>query len=294
MKALWFAGLLACIGTPVLAQDDEASQKAAVEAFIAGLDFKNGAVTVDGANATLKLDEGFRYLGAADAQKVLEQLWGNPPDDSVLGLVVPKAGLIDDHAWAVVLTYADEGHVSDEDASKTDYAELLAEMQEGTREANAAREEAGYGTVELLGWATAPRYDATTRKLYWAKRLKFSESEVETLNYDVRVLGRSGYLSMNAIADAGDFTTVEAGMQRVLAMTEFNEGSRYADFNSSTDKMASYGIAALIGGVAASKMGLFAKLGALLIAGKKLIIPIVIGIGALLTRVFRRKAPEQS
>jgi uncharacterized membrane-anchored protein len=62
------------------------------------------------AKARFDLNDNFRYLGAADARKVLEQLWGNPPDDSVLGMIVPKGrGVLDDTGWAVVVTYSDDG-----------------------------------------------------------------------------------------------------------------------------------------------------------------------------------------
>jgi uncharacterized membrane-anchored protein len=299
MKALMLAGLLACIAAPAMAQDaapsDEAAAMAAAQEMVDGLGYRTGDIAIPAAKATLHVKEGFRFLDTADTRRVLEDLWGNPPDDSVLGMLVPtSAGLLDDHAWAVVITYSDDGHVTDEDAAEIDYDEMLATMQEETRDANEARAAAGYGTVDLVGWASAPRYDAAAKKLYWAKRLKFDGAEADTLNYDVRVLGREGYLSMNAVADIDDLATVEAGMQNVLAMAEFDEGARYADFNESTDKVAGYGIAALVAGAAASKMGLFAKLGALLIAGKKLIIPLLIGIGALVSRVFRKKAAPET
>ena len=54
-------------------------------------------------------------------------------------------------------------------------------------------------------------------------------------------------------------------------MTEFNDGERYTDYNSKTDKTAAYGIGALVAGGIAAKAGLFAKLGALLLGLKKLI-----------------------
>lgn len=299
MKALMLAGLLACIGAPAMAQDavpaDEAAALAAAQQMVDGLGYRTGDIAIPAAKATLHVKDGFRYLDAADTRRVLEDLWGNPPDESVLGMLVPTgAGLLDDHSWAVVITYSDDGHVTDEDAAEIDYDEMLATMQQETRDANDARAAAGYGTVELVGWASAPRYDAAAKKLYWAKRLKFDGADRETLNYDVRVLGREGYLSMNAVAAVDDLATVEGGMQQVLAMAEFDEGARYADFNESTDKVAGYGIAALVAGAAASKMGLFAKLGALLLAGKKLVIPLLLGLGALVTGVFRKKDATKS
>lgn len=299
MKALMLAGLMACIAAPAMAQDaapaDEAAALAAAQQMVDGLGYRTGEIAIPAAKATLRVKDGFRYLDAADTRRVLEDLWGNPPDESVLGMLVPTSpGLLDDHSWAVVITYSDDGHVTDEDAAEIDYDEMLATMQEETRDANDARAAAGYGTVELVGWASAPRYDGAAKKLYWAKRLKFDGADRETLNYDVRVLGREGYLSMNAVAAMDDIAAVEGGMQQVLAMAEFDEGARYADFNESTDKVAGYGIAALVAGAAASKMGLFAKLGALLLAGKKLVIPLLLGLGALVTGVFRKKDATKS
>lgn len=161
-------------------------------------------------------------------------------------------------------------------------------MQKGTAEENAARREQGYGTVDLLGWAVPPRYDAGSKKLYWAKELRFDGAQQHTLNYDIRVLGRSGYLSLNAVAGIGQLDQVRQGMQQLLPMAEFDQGARYADHNPSTDKIASYG---LIGGGLAAKAGLFAKLGLLLAKGWKLVLFGVLALGAGIRRVFAgRKA----
>lgn len=287
-RSLVMAAALACAGT---AHAQALAERADVKAFLEGLHFQSGTVTVSEAHATLKLAPKYRYLGAADAQKVLEHLWGNPPDADVLGMLLPggEQSLVDEKSWAVVLTRADEGHVSDTDASSTDYDKMLKEMQEATRDSNAERSKQGYATVDLVGWAAKPHYDQASSKIYWAKELKFEGADANTLNYDIRVLGRSGYLSLNAVAPISELATVEAGMQRVLAMTEFDEGHRYADFNPSTDKVAAYGVAALVGGALASKAGLFAKLLALLIAGKKFVGIAVIGLIALVARLFGRK-----
>ena len=257
-------------------------------ALVASLNWRDGDVAVSGgAQARLKLGEDFRYLEAADARKVLEQLWGNPPDDSVLGMVVPRGrGVLADDSWAVVVTYSDEGYVSDEDAAKIDYDDLLKELKDGTKEENEARKEAGYEGIELVGWATPPRYDAANKKLYWAKELKFEGSEQHTLNYDIRVLGRKGYLSLNAVAGMSELGDVQTGMQKLLPMVDFDSGSRYADYDGKTDKVAAYGLAALIGGGIAAKAGLFGKLGLLLLGLKKLLIPLVLVIGAFAKKIF--------
>lgn len=289
MSLKWvLLGLLAVAAGGAYAQEAESEGEKQARALVASLNWRDGEVAVPGgAQARLKLSEDFRFLEAADARKVLEQLWGNPPDDSVLGMVVPRGrGVLADNSWAVVVTYSDEGYVSDEDAAKIDYDDLLKEMQTETRDSNEARKEAGYGTVDLLGWAAPPRYDAASKKLYWAKELQFEGSEGRTLNYDIRVLGRKGYLSLSAIAGMGELGDVQAGMQNLLPMVEFDAGARYADYDAKTDKVAAYGLAALIGGGIAAKAGLFGKLGLLLLGLKKLLIPIVLVIAAFPKKIF--------
>lgn len=264
----------------------QAVEEDPLAAFIASLQFQQGEVAVPEANARLRLTEGFRYLGKADARRVLEEFWGNPPDDTVLGMLVPTAdGLDSDHSWAVILTWSDDGYVSDQDAAEIDYADLLETMQAETRDANPVRQEAGYPTVDLVGWAQPPRYDATAKRLHWAKHLQFEGSEGGTLNYDIRVLGREGYLSMSAIAGMADLDRVNDGMNEVLAMAEFEEGHRYADFNADTDRTAAYGLAALVGGGLAAKTGLLAKLGLFLAKFWKLLLIAGVGVVALVRKV---------
>lgn len=258
------------------------AEQAKAEQFVQSLHLRSGDIAVPEADAHFRLGPAYRYLDKPDARRVLEQFWGNPADDSVLGMVVPAATpLSDAHSWAVVVTRADEGHVSDEDAAKTDYAKLLKQMQEGTRDENAERKKLGYPELALIGWAVPPRYDAASKKLYWARELAATGADQHTLNYDIRVLGRSGYVSLNAIASMQDIATVQAGMQQLLPMVEFDAGHRYADYDSKTDKLAAYGVAALIGGGIAAKAGLFAKLGVLLLAGKKLVVLLLAGIAGL-------------
>jgi len=279
------------VGAPVLAQEASSAKKDEVQKFVDSLHFQTGKVAVAGAHASMNLSPDFRFLDAHDAQRVLEQLWGNPPDGEGLGMLVPTTkSLAEKGSWAVVITYVSDGYVSDADAAKIDYAKMLKDMQEQSHDANAERTKHGYPAVEIVGWATPPHYDATTNKIYWAKELDFTGAHEHTLNYDIRVLGRSGYLSLNAIARMSQLETVQTQMPNVLAMTEFDQGQRYTDFNASTDKVAAYGIGALVAGAIAAKAGLFAKLLALLIAAKKLIFVGIAAIGAAIAKFFKRKS----
>src|SRR4051812_11348602 len=185
-----FLAALALLAAGNAIAQDDADRKAAQQ-LIDSLQFQTGTINVAAAHATLNLNSQFRFLDAANAQRVLSELWGNPPDEDVLGMLVPVAAPLSDpqKSWAVVLSFDNDGHVSDSDAASTDYDAMLKEMQQGTGEANAERKRQGYPEVELVGWATKPHYDAQTAKLYWAKELSFDGGREHTLNYDIRVLG---------------------------------------------------------------------------------------------------------
>jgi uncharacterized membrane-anchored protein len=214
-------------------------------------------------------------------------MWGNPRDDSTQGAIIPaEVDPLEQGGWAVFLTYLDEGHVDDSDATEIDYDDLLKDMKEGIDESNDARKQAGYPTMHLIKWAEPPRYDAATKKLYWAKELDFAGSEVHSLNYDVRVLGREGVLSMEAVARIDQLEQIRSDMKPLLAVADFNEGYRYAEFNSKTDRMAEYGLGALIAGGVAAKLGVFGKLFALLLAFKKFLIIGLVAIGGVIAKIF--------
>jgi uncharacterized membrane-anchored protein len=272
-----------------------AQEQITAEEFLASLNFQKGTITLPGGVADLALPEGFHYLSPEDTERVLVTAWGNPPGNETLGMLVtaPEDILAED-SWAAVIAYEEDGYVPDEDADSVDYVEMLADMQASSRDSNAARIEAGYDEVELVGWAAPPRYDKAANKLYWAKELRFGDIPVNTLNYNVRILGREGVLVLNLVATMPQLQEIEAAIPTVLAMTNFNPGYRYSDFDPGVDKVAAYGIGALVAGKLAAKAGLFAKFGVLLLALKKFGIFIIIGIGAFFAHFFRRGRSKES
>ena len=278
------AVVLALFATGAGAQEAPAPEAAAPQ-----LEFQRGEVVLPGGQARLSVPESFGYLDPAQTEQVLVS-WGNPPGNETLGMLLPSGLSPDDAAsYGVIITYADDGHVDDEDAKGTDYAELLEEMQASTDEENAAREEAGYAPVKLVGWAAAPHYDAEAKKIYWAKELKFGAAEAHTLNYSVRVLGKEGVLELNAVSAMSQLKQVEQGMQQVLAFTDFQPGHRYADFDPSTGRLAGYGVAGLVAGKVAAKAGFFKAALAVLLGAKKLVGVAVVGLVALASRLFKAK-----
>jgi uncharacterized membrane-anchored protein len=247
--------------------------------------YRQGDIPLANSRVTLHVPATFRYLGPADADKLLVA-WGNPPGGGGEGLLVPaETSPFASEGWAVILTYTEDGHVEDDDAAEIDYDELLETMREEIADNREARRKAGYGTVDLLGWAEAPRYDPVGRRLYWAKHLRFNDVS-ESINYDVRVLGRRGVLSMSAVASPDQLTLVKVAMEQVLTFAEFNDGHRYVDFDPDLDEVAAYGIGALVAGKLATKAGLFKGLLAILVAGKKAIPLALVALAAGLKNLF--------
>ncbi|MFY0616341.1 DUF2167 domain-containing protein [Shimia sp.] len=222
------------------------------------MDYQQGRVFIPGGQAYLDVPDGYYYLSPNDTATVLVDLWGNPNGDS-LGMIFPSTYLpVDDDAWGAIVSWDDIGFVSDEDADTIDYDDLLKTMQKETNAENTWRVENGFEKIILVGWAEPPSYDKTTRKLHWAKELAFDGTDVNTLNYNLRALGRKGVLQLNFVAGIGQLEDIKTALPEVAAMTAFQEGARYRDFDPSIDQVAAIGIGGLIAGKVAAKTGLIA------------------------------------
>jgi len=275
---------------PVWGEQSAEQRYESAEAFLDSLDFKGGRVDLPNGVALLDVPESFRYIGPEDSRRFLEEGWGNPDGSGQIGMLLPTdTELFTGSGWAVVISYEEDGYVSDKDANQIDYDELMMSMQASAREGNQARTQQGYEPVTLIGWAASPYYDSGAKKLYWAKELQFGDDPQHTLNYNVRILGRKGVLVLNAVADMDQLPLVEQRMEQVIGFTNFKEGHRYSDFDPGVDKVAAYGLAALIGGKVAAKVGLLAKLGGLLVAFKKFIIIGFLAVAGFFTKLFKRR-----
>ena len=243
--------------------------------------YQQGQVVLKDGLATITVPEGFRYLGPDESDIVLVKAWGNPPRDKTLGMLFPAdLSPFSGEGWGVVITFNEDGYVKDDDAEKIDYAKLLKDMQEGTAEESKERVKGGYDAIRLVGWGEPPHYDRASHKLYWAQELEFGTNPEHTLNYNIRVLGRRGVLILNAVASINQLETVKTSMAQVLGFVDFSEGHRYTDFKPEADKVAAYGIGALVAGGLAAKAGLFKVLIAGILAAKKLVLAGLIAVGA--------------
>jgi uncharacterized membrane-anchored protein len=291
---------LAADPPPVPTADEaktQAEEDKRVADLIASMQFNDGEFDIGGNLAHIKTGKEFRYLNAADARKYLVDLWGNPPSaaDGVLGMLVPATtdGKVDPSSYAIIIEYDDSGYVKDEDADKINYDELMNDMQAASREASAERKSQGYGGFQLIGWAQKPVYDKAAKKMYWAKRLHFDGQNHDTLNYNIRVLGRGGVLVLNAVAGIDELDAINQQAPVILEHVEFKEGQTYAEFNPSVDKVAAYGLAGLVAGGVLTKTGFFKAALAAILAFKKVIgVGLAAGAAAIWRFITGRKKPD--
>jgi uncharacterized membrane-anchored protein len=236
--------------------------------------------------ATLDLPEGFGFIPTKEAAALMN-LMGNRTGDEFMGLLVPlssqegKSG-----QWFVSVQYDPAGYIKDDDAKHWDADKLLQTLKDGTEAANADRVGAGIPPLMVTRWIQAPLYEAGSHRLTWSAeaRRKDGTDTDPTINYNTYVLGREGYISLNLVTETATVARDEVEAGKLLSAVDFKSGKRYSDFNSSTDKVAAYGLAALVAGVAAKKLGLLALFGAALVKFAKVIFIAVVAFGAGISR----------
>ncbi|MGJ7525182.1 DUF2167 domain-containing protein [Variovorax sp. GB1P17] len=238
--------------------------------------------------AHLHLPAGYVWVPMPAAAQLMRSM-GNRTDDTFIGVIFPA----DDADWMAVVKFVKEGYIKDDDAKDWNADDLLKSLKEGTEAANEERAKRGIPSIEVTGWAQKPQYEAETHRLVWSalSKQKGGTDSNQGVNYNTYALGRDGYLSLNLITNAKDLDKYKPDAAKLLGALQYDDGKKYADFNSSTDKVAAYGLAALVAGVAVKKLGLFALVLAFFAKFAKLAI---VAVGAALwgiAKVFKKKEP---
>lgn len=240
------------------AQEDDMQKQ--MDSIENSFKYEYGTISLKNGVGTIEIPKGFKFLDETQAKRVLVDLWGNPDSDNIsLGLIFPeKTGILDSDSYVFNVQYDEIGYVEDDDADDIDYDDLLKELKDETAEANKIRQKEGYETVSIIGWAAPPYYDKERKILHWAKEIKFGQDSINTLNYNIRILGRKGVLVLNAIASKEALPLVQKDINKVLNIVKFNDGYKYDDFDSSVDSVAAWTIGGLVAGKVLTKVGFFA------------------------------------
>jgi len=232
--------------------------------------------------AQITVPEGFRFTGQAGTRTFLE-LTQNPTNGSELGILLPESA--EAGRWFVVFDFNSIGYVKDDEKDKLDADDMIANIREGTEAANEERKRRGWATMSIVGWRTPPFYDTRTNNLTWA--IAGAGQDGNVVNYSVRLLGRRGVMNVDLVLSPEEVDAVVPAFEKVLGGFTFKPGSRYAEFVQG-DKVAAYGLTALVAGgagAALAKSGLLGKLWKAIVLG-------VIALVAAIKKLFGRGGNE--
>lgn len=251
------------------------------EQFLASLKWTKGPAKGDMKDlAEIKVPANFMFTGEEGTQKLL-RAFGNPTNGRELGLIAPT-----NLAWFVVFEFADTGYIKDDDKDKLDADAMLKSIKQGTEAGNEERKKMGGAPITITGWQQPPKYNPETHNLEWA--IKAESQGEQIVNYNTRLLGRKGVMEVALVVDPDKLTATMTEYQALLKDYNFKDGQRYAEFRDG-DKVAQYGLAALVVGgaaVGAAKLGLFAALAAFLKKGWKLVVIGAVALGGFVKKLF--------
>ena len=247
------------------------------------LDVLHGPATARlGSIAQIEVPAGFSFLDGK-ATRAIMKASGEPTSGRELGLLMPT----NEH-WSVIFEFSDIGYIKDAEKEKLDPDALLKSIKEGTDAANEERKRTGNPPLIVVGWEQPPKYDEQTHNLEWAVRATSEGQPI--LNYNTRLLGRKGVMEAVLIVEPDKLPATLPQFKGLLAEYKYQAGENYAEYHPG-DKLAKYGLAALITGgaaVGAAKLGLFAWLLPFLKKVWYLVVAAVVAAANFFKRMFRR------
>src|SRR5688572_24195219 len=101
--------LLVLFTTPLFASDPVDSlqlldaQLKKIDSIESNLHYKTGKITLSNGIATINVPQHFKFLDAAEAKYILEDVWGNLEGQTPLGMLVPanRGASIADYAFII-------------------------------------------------------------------------------------------------------------------------------------------------------------------------------------------------
>lgn len=232
--------------------------------------------------AQVELPAGFSFVDGKTTRALMKAS-GEPVSGRELGLLMPT----NEH-WSVIFEFSDIGYVKDSDKDKLDADKLLKAIKDGTEAANKERERAGNPPLLIIGWEQPPKYDETTHNLEWAIRATSEGRPI--LNYNTRLLGRKGVMEVVLICEPDQLPTILPTFKNLLADYKFDSGESYAEYRPG-DKVAKYGLAALVLGgaaVGAAKLGLLGPVILFFKKAWKLVVVAFVAVISFFKKMFAR------
>lgn len=195
--------------------------------------------------STINLPEGYYFLGPEDTKRITEAM-GNISTGREIGMInCPSNNL------TAFFEFDPIGYVKDDEKDELDPVTMLQTHKEGQEHANEVLRQRGLPELEVVGWIKEPFYNEETQNLEWCLSVKKKGTEEIFANHNVRILGRHGVTEIVVPADINELNSIIPELAKILEGYEYQEGNRYAEFKKG-DKIAKYGLTALVAGGAAA------------------------------------------
>lgn len=213
-----------------------------------------GKVALGDDVAEVGIGEEHVFANAEDTRKIVEYM-GDIPRKSDVGMVMPKDSSA---GWYIIFDYHPIGYIKDDEKDRIDAKALLKSIQKANEEANKLRKQKNLPILNVIGWYAEPHYDSQSHHLAWAI-LAEGEDGRKVVNYNVRLLGRHGFMSVVLVTDPTTLDQYKPEINSIISEFSYKRGKSYLEFVKG-DKIAEYGLTALIvggAGAVAAKAGFF-------------------------------------
>lgn len=250
LSTLWTIGLACGLLAARAGAQEDAAQGSQIS-------YQQGPLTaaIGDRLAQVELDSSYVFFDAEATQQLM-QMMENPVSGQELATVMPA----DEGGWFIVFEFSEIGYVADDEKDELDADAILQSIREGTEIANEERRSRGWAEYNIVGWAEPPHYDERTHNLSWT--IEGESQGQKNLNRIVKLLGRRGVMTATLVSGPDQMNVATVSADRLLDDFEYLAGNTYAEYVPGTDKLAQYGLTALVvggAGAALAKSGLLAK-----------------------------------
>jgi uncharacterized membrane-anchored protein len=261
-------GMSLAFAAPALASSESQTQLQNERREVAAMHWRGGTQPLGSSHGKFSAPAGAKMITGRDAARFDDILNGTSGSDSEAIVELP-------HSRLLYLSYNDSGHVSVDDWKTVDTVKMLADIKTATADANEERVKNGADAMYVDGWAQKPTYDPARKSVLWT--IKLHGASGAFVNAIALVLGRHGYERFTLASDGKDPAGDAAALAQTTRDYQFEKGWRFSDYVTG-DKLAGYGIAALVGTAAGATLVKTGALVGILLLFKKFFILILAGL----------------
>jgi uncharacterized membrane-anchored protein len=217
----------------------------------------------------------------AENTKIFDRINGNPPVEGFY-TIMPESG-----GWFGQFYFEETGYIKDDEEIDPD--NLLSSLKSSDKAGNEERERLGMGKLYTDGWVVVPHYDEVSKHLEYGVRLRDEQGGLNQ-NYKIRLLGRSGVMTALLVGNVESLDSDLREFRTIIDNYSFVPSEAYSAYQPG-DKVAEYGLAALVlGGAAAvaSKKGFWAVLAGFIASAWKFLLALGVAALAGIGKLFGR------